>query len=232
MSSSSASLSPSSATSIRPLISASSGSTRLAADEPGEVARRACPWPPSILAAALVDHDVGPGGEVVTVLGGHAEQLADDEHRQQERVLGEEVDAARPRQRVDQLVGDLADPRAQRLHPAQGEGPGDELAQPGVLRRVHEDHHRDRRAGRVGALLGRQRVAPVLGQPRVGQRGPDVGVPAEQPDRAAGDARCGGRARRRAARRRRGRDRARSRRRTARAVRSPAPRSDVSYRLT
>ena len=99
----------------------------------------------------------------------------------QERVLGEQVHPAGGRQRVDQLVGDLPDPRSQLLHPAHGEGARDELAQPGVLRRVHLQHHRERLRGRGGALLGRQGVALVLRQPRVGQRGPDVGVAADQP---------------------------------------------------
>ena len=63
----------------------------------------------SVLSSTIaLDH----ADELVPVVGGHAEQLADDQHRQQQGVAGHEVDRAARRQGGDQLGRDLSHPRA------------------------------------------------------------------------------------------------------------------------
>ena len=82
--------------------------------------------------------------------------------------------------------GELDDARPQLLHAAQRERARHQFAQPGVLRRIHQDHHRDRRGRHARALLDGQRVPPVLAQPGIGQRGAYVGVAEHHPHRAVG----------------------------------------------
>lgn len=83
-----------------------------------------------------------------------------------ERVGPHQVDGAGLGQAGEQPVGDLLHPRSPLGHPAHRDRAADQLAQPGVARRVHQQHHRRRRRGQLRPLPGRERVAPVLAQPR------------------------------------------------------------------
>src|SRR3989442_10669266 len=61
------------------------------------------------------DHRVRPAPEPVAIGDGYAEQLGDDCDRQWEGELVDEIHLAARLDRVDQLVGDLLDTRAQLL---------------------------------------------------------------------------------------------------------------------
>jgi hypothetical protein len=78
--------------------------------------------------------------EAVLVRHRNAEQFADDRDRQRR---GERLHQVGRRASLDhavhQSVGDLVGARPEHLHPAGGERLGDELAQPGVLGRVHRE---------------------------------------------------------------------------------------------
>jgi hypothetical protein len=75
-------------------------------------------------------------------------QITGDRQWVGERV--EQVDLRRAGHRVEQLAGDLLDARRELLDAAAGERPGDQPAQPGVIRRVAVEHvagHRGEHAG-------------------------------------------------------------------------------------
>ncbi|WP_341770743.1 hypothetical protein [Actinomycetospora succinea] len=126
-----------------------------------------------------------------------AEQVADDERGQRQREVGAEV-GGRPRRphRVDQLDGVPRHLVGERAHAAHRELPDEQLAQPGVLRRVHHDEdavartlaHRRADVGhrlRADLVRGeRERVAvaqAVGAEPGVAEDGPRFLVARDDP---------------------------------------------------
>ena len=133
---------------------------------------------------------VGPAAEVVAVGVGHPEQLGDDERGQREGHGLVQVDRRGPGEhRVQQLVDDRLDPRAQRGHPPGGEHRREQSAHPhpiGVLgnRVVAGRAAEDRRAGHARGVRGvRVRAAETL----IGEQRLDVVVAGDQPRRIAGE---------------------------------------------
>ena len=133
----------------------------------------------------------------------HAEQLADHAHRQREGERVEQVDLLRSGGHViGQPGGDLLDPRS---HTGDGpcrECPGDQLAQPGVVRWIGAEHVPRQGVRELDRLVRahrrpfeqRREARPVLGQPGVGERRPGVVVPRDQPHvHAEGGPRAGDR---------------------------------------
>lgn len=84
--------------------------------------------------------------------------------------------------RVEEVVGDLLDPGAQALHPAHGEGAGDEAAQPGVLGRVAAQQMA---AYQFVVVEQHADAAAVLGQPGIRERGAGLLVADDEPGRVA-----------------------------------------------
>ncbi len=125
--------------------------------------------------------DVGPLAKAAAVQERHAEQFTDDGHGQREGQRLDEIGpAVRARQHgVEQFVRHLLDARDEFLHPAGGELPGHELAQPGVRRCVRAEHGGPR--GDLADAEGGRGVAPLLGEPLVRERGPALLVPDDQP---------------------------------------------------
>ena len=82
---------------------------------------------------------VAPGGEGVSVVKGHAEDLADHGHGQGRRPVAHEIDRPIARQRVDQSFGDAVRGITPRLHYSMGEGRLHELADAGVVGTVLGD---------------------------------------------------------------------------------------------
>jgi hypothetical protein len=118
---------------------------------------------------------------------GDAEQLADHGERQREGEARDQVDdgVAAAVQLVEQVVDDRLDPRAQRGDPRAAERGGGQRAQPGVVGRVDAEHVPGERG--AGQALGDHRAVAgergvhVLGQPRVVERGPCLGVADDEP---------------------------------------------------
>lgn len=162
----------------------------LAVDEVGEIAphlldraRDTAPRP-----APVTDHHARPVPEVVLVLPGDAEQVADGVDGQRERELVDQVGGPRGGEPVDEAVGELLHPGRELGDPAGRERLADQSPQPGVVRRVDVQQvgHQlglalPRNAGLAPGVRGLVVVRRVLGQPRVGQGLPGVGVPGDQP---------------------------------------------------
>lgn len=162
----------------------------LAVDEVGEVAAHllhrpgdAAPRP-----AAVTDHHARPVPEVVLVLAGDAEQVADGVDGQGEGELVDQVGGAGGGEPVDEAVGQLLHPGRELGHPPGCERLADQSAQPGVVGRVDVQQmgHQlglplPRNAGLALGVRGLVVVRRVLGQPRVGEGLLGVGVPGDQP---------------------------------------------------
>ncbi|WP_308015836.1 hypothetical protein [Saccharopolyspora sp. 6M] len=133
-----------------------------------------------------VELAVGALLELGPVGGRHAEQFADDQRGDRQRVLGDEVGGrAVAFERVQVLVDDLDDARFEAAHPADGELGGEHPAQPGVVRRVEREQvaaalpgELPRVAPRAVQVLRAPAVAEGVG---VAEHAPHVGVPGEQP---------------------------------------------------
>ena len=131
-----------------------------------------------------------PGAELGPVRLGDAEQLADHGERQREGEARDQVDdgVAAAVQLVEQVVDDRLDAGPQRGDPRAAERGRGQPAQPGVVGRVDAEHVPGERG--AGQALGDHRAVAgergvhVLGQPRVVQRGPGLGV------RTTSQARC------------------------------------------
>ncbi|WP_232247383.1 hypothetical protein [Kitasatospora azatica] len=138
----------------------------------------------------IADGLLGPDAEVGAVAFGHTEQLRDDRHRQRGGEVRHQVGLPGRCHRVQQLGGDLLHPRAQQLGAAGGERAGDQLAQPGVLRRVRGQHvaaQADTRAvaGESDRVQGVLRDRGVLHQRVVQERLADRLLPHHHPRRQA-----------------------------------------------
>jgi hypothetical protein len=128
-----------------------------------------------------------PGPELVPVWSGDAEQLADHGERQREGEAGDQVDdgLAVRFEVVQQPVGDRLDPWPEGGDPRPAERRGGQPAQPGVVGRVGAEHVPGE--GGAGQALGDHRAVPgqrgvhVLGQAGVGEGGPGLLVPDDQP---------------------------------------------------
>ncbi len=148
------------------------------------------------------EHGVAPRQELVPVLGGHAQVVADHDQRQRGGDVPDEVALAALGHPVDDLVADLADLVGALADPSGGEALVDELAPPQVLGVVHVDHHRDGvgvgpdplgvgERGRVlgdGLEVGVAADAPLLAVPVDGGVGPHPGeglVGVAAPERTA-----------------------------------------------
>jgi len=84
-----------------------------------------------------------PVEEVLPAPRRHPQQVGDDEHRQLGGVGLDEVDRpAAEFERVEQGVGGPLDDRFEGGGGPRGEGPADQAAEPGVVRRVHHQHGR------------------------------------------------------------------------------------------
>ena len=131
---------------------------------------------------ALVDEQP----DALAVLARHPEEAGDDAGGDLRGVLLHQVDLAAVRpgvERVEQLAADGADVLLQRSGTTQGERARDQPAQPGVARRVVEDHHPA--VDRLGAHQ-LQDVAVRGAEPgRVLQRGGDVLVARQRPEAPA-----------------------------------------------
>ena len=93
-----------------------------------------------VLRVLATGHLVGPAEQLVAVLLRHAQQAGDRLQRQLARHLLDEVAGALGRRGLGDFLGALASsscsrPIARGVKPA-----GDDLAQPGVVRRVHVEH--------------------------------------------------------------------------------------------
>ena len=115
------------------------------------------------LGVLAAGHLVGPAEQLVAVVLRHAEQAGDGLQRQLARHLLDEVAAALGGRGLGDVLGALRELLLQPSDRARGESAGDDLAQPGVVRRVHVEHDAalqvDRvarhllRPGRDGAVL-------------------------------------------------------------------------------
>ena len=127
--------------------------------------------------------------EALPVLARQPEQVADhpERHRERER-LHEVDDGAVPLHRVEPLLDDGRDQRAEPLQPVHGELGGEQPAQPGVVGRVGEPEAADVAAG-GGAARAHQRpdvVAEALG---VREHRARLRVAGDDPDRHAEEGR-------------------------------------------
>ncbi|GAA0451992.1 hypothetical protein GCM10010361_15090 [Streptomyces olivaceiscleroticus] len=104
----------------------------LGVDEVGEVAGQGLPGRGTGLDAGSRDDLGGPAAELLAVLGGHTQEIADDSRGQGQGEGLDEVCAAVRRHRVEEFVGDLSDAGAHRPDVAAGEVRGDQPAQSGV----------------------------------------------------------------------------------------------------
>ena len=149
---------------------------------------------PPLLRKPRVELGVRARLELVLVARRDAEQLADHERRDGQRVLRDEVGGrAGPLEGVEVVVDDLDDPRLQPAHAAHGGLAHEHLAQPRVLRRVEGEQVAGAVAGELTGVatdpVGRARE--VVGCPAVGERvgvaehPADVGLPGQQPRRRA-----------------------------------------------
>jgi hypothetical protein len=135
-----------------------------------------------------------PGLETAMVLRRHAQQLADHEHRQQDRELGHPLHLAARAGRCEQLVRKPLDARAQALDHARREGLVHQMTQSGVGGRVEHQHgaqvgahHGVELLGVERRLLGQHAERQLRGgEARVAQHRGAVGVTAQEPARAFG----------------------------------------------
>jgi hypothetical protein len=118
----------------------------------------------------------GAAPELDAVPGCDAEQFADHGDGQRNGELLEEVEPVAG-ELVEQRVGDLFDPRPQSFDGPGGERLVDELPQPGVVGRIGVEHVRAR-GRRDPRPPG---VGPGFPQPRIGERGPRLGVAGDDP---------------------------------------------------
>ncbi len=162
----------------------------LAVDEVGEVAAHLLhrPRDPAPRPSAVTDHHARPVPEVVLVLPGDAQQVADGVDGQREGELVDQVGGAGLREPVDEAVGQLLHPGGELGHPAGCERLADQSAQPGVVRRVDVQQVGHQLglalpgdAGLPPGVRGLVVVRRVLGQPGVGEGLLRVGVPGDQP---------------------------------------------------
>ena len=104
--------------------------------------------------------------EQVAVLDGHAEELADDRHRERVAEAGDDVHPAVGADPVEDVVDDPLDARPETLDDLGREGLAHQVPQPGVVGRVHEQHDPGEQllGGGRGAGLGEE---PPAGPPRV-----------------------------------------------------------------
>lgn len=133
--------------------------------------------------------NVGMVLEHLGVLVRHAQQLADHQRRNRKRNGGNDIRGLRAGQhRVDVVVGDLLDRRAQTLHPPEREGLGQHPPEPGVLLTIGGEH-------RPGPLVhGRQHAFvpvreaghPVVdADPRIREQLAHLLVARDEPGRTA-----------------------------------------------
>lgn len=156
-------------------------------------------------APAQAEVEAGRGGRaqrqhLAEVGRRHAEDLADDRHREQAAVGLYEVERPARLELVEQPVGDLLDAAAQLLDRTRGEHAGDQLAVARVLGRV--DGEQRRRPHRVQVLAcrpldepaERRAVGPDDADAEVvaGQHFPDRGVRGGHPAEAGAGERPGG----------------------------------------
>ena len=85
---------------------------------------------------------VEPVAELVAVGCRDAEQLADDHRRDERAELLDVVELLRSDEPLEVAVDERGDGRFEVAHAPWREGAADELTQPVVLGRVHEDHRR------------------------------------------------------------------------------------------
>ena len=118
---------------------------------------------------------VGPGFEPVHVLGRHAQHLGDHGHRQRVAEGGDQVEAVAVGDRVQKPVGDLPHAALPARHRARRERPGDQRAQPRVVRRVDVQH--GGQAGIVKAsILGAEALVVAQHGVHVLVAGQDPGI--------------------------------------------------------
>ena len=112
-----------------------------------------------VLRVLGADHAVAPLEDLVAVVAGHADELGDHLERELGGDLDDEVHLVALRhRRVEHLIGELADVRLELPDHPRGEAAVHQLAVPGVVRRVHQQH--EVAAARASASLGRRRPAP------------------------------------------------------------------------
>ena len=104
------------------------------------------------------DRRVGPAPEIVPVRIRHAEQIADDQHRQRRGQHVDQVDDLARRDRVEQLDGQRADLLLHPLDRARGELAVERAPPRAVLGRVHvQDRPGDGPPSRIGSLTSAPR---------------------------------------------------------------------------
>ena len=166
------SVSPPSSTATSALMRSSPGSRRRSSKSACRYATNSAIWTPKRVQLVGVErrpHErVRPLAELVAVGRRDAEQLRDHRDRQRERERRHELHLAVGGDGVEQLVGDLLDPRPQLLDHPRRERLGDEPAQAPVVVAVAVEHvavdERDRlRQARrpLGELLRRKREPRV-----------------------------------------------------------------------
>ena len=94
-----------------------------------------------VLGVLTAGHLVRPAEQLVAVVLRHAEQAGDGLQRQLARHLFDEVAGALRGRGLGDVLGALGKFVLQPPDGARGEAAGDDLAQPGVVRRVHVEHH-------------------------------------------------------------------------------------------
>lgn len=166
-----------------------SGLPTLALRQLRQIARELSVGPLRLRAGgAVVEESPAERLEQVVVLVRHPQHQADDQRRDRQREVRHQVGrGATLGHAVHGPVDDVLDARAQFLDPLDQEVLGDHPAQPGVLGVVHADE--TRLGGGQFTLPGGQerepRCARVGAEPGVGQHGPYLVVPGDQPARGA-----------------------------------------------
>jgi hypothetical protein len=137
---------------------------------------------------AGVDQDPADPLEEVVVGVGDAEELADHKGRHWQGERRDQVSGIRPGQHVvDELIDDMLDAWPHLLDPANGERCGDHAAKPRVLGVIHRDEAQHTVApGMKGLALGGIALPGRIGaDAAVGQQSPLLGIPRDEPGRAA-----------------------------------------------
>jgi hypothetical protein len=139
-----------------------------------------------VVGVLVADHPVGPVEQQPAVLFRNAEHVGQGEQRQVSgHVLGEVGLAFWP---VEGPVTDgprvPADAVLQLRDRPRRERPAQQPPQPGVLRRVHVEHHLPHVAQRLrrGRVADLRRAEPGREELRPGKHGLDVGVPEHEPE--------------------------------------------------